>query len=236
MIGKKQDKFLNDPNKIFFKSVENLCSKQAVIIYNSWRCWLLEQKKYSKNTILAYSYDFKYFLNFVALHLAIERVSINKLGKLKLRDFRSWLSFLSIINPNIKANSLSRARASIKSFYFFCINTKVFNSSEINKLASPKLPKNLPRPLSENQILKFIKLLDQEKDEFIKKRNKALIYLFWGCGLRVTEALSINKEQIKSDFLIILGKGRKERMVPILPIIKKELNKWLLTRNNLLPV
>ena len=172
----------------------------------------------------------------MTLHFAIDKVSINKIEKIKLRDFRSWLSFLSIINPNIKSNSVARARASIKSFYFFCIHTKKITSSEISKLSNPRLPKNLPRPLSENQIIKFIKLLDQEENEFIRKRNKALIYLFWGCGLRITEALSLNKVQIKSDFLIILGKGRKERMIPLLPVIKKEINKWVLTRNKIFPI
>jgi integrase/recombinase XerC len=103
-------------------------------------------------------------------------------------------------------------------------------------LSSPKLPKNLPRPLSENQILKFIELLDNEKNELVRKRNKALIYLFWGCGLRVSEALSLNKKQIDTDFLIILGKGRKERMIPLLPIIKEELNKWLLVRKKIFPI
>ena len=57
-----------------------------------------------------------------------------------------------------------------------------------------------------------------------------------GCGLRVSEALSLNKKQIDTDFLIILGKGRKERMIPLLPVIKKELNKWLLLRKKISPI
>ena len=172
----------------------------------------------------------------MSLHFEINKVNIHQIELLKLRDFRSWLSFLKIINPDIKPNSIARARASIKSFYFFCIHEKKITSSEVKKLNNPRLPKTLPRPLSENQILKFIELLDQEKNEFIRKRNKALIYLFWGCGLRVSEALSLNKKQIDADFLIILGKGRKERMIPLLPIIKEEINKWLLIRKNIFPL
>ena len=227
---------MNDNKKANFKNVRDVCSKETFIIYESWISWLLNNKKYSRNTVSSYSYDFKYFLNFITLHLEINKVNIHQIELMKLRDFRSWLSFLKIINPNVKSNSIARARASIKSFYFFCIHEKKITSSEISKLNSPRLPKNLPRPLSENQILKFIELLDQEKNEFVRKRNKALIYLFWGCGLRVSEALSLNKKQIDTDFLIILGKGRKERMIPLLPIIKKELNKWLLIREKILPI
>ncbi|MDA9558342.1 tyrosine-type recombinase/integrase [Alphaproteobacteria bacterium] len=224
---------MNDNKKANFKNVRSLCSQEAFIIYESWISWLLNNKKYSRNTVSSYSYDFKYFLNFITLHFDINKVNINQIELLKLRDFRSWLSFLKIINPTIKSNSIARARASIKSFYFFCIHEKKITSSEISKLTNPRLPKNLPRPLSENQILKFIELLDQEKNELIRKRNKALIYLFWGCGLRVSEALSLDKKQINTDFLIILGKGRKERMIPLLPIIKDELNKWLLLRKKI---
>lgn len=236
MIGKKLGKNLNDNKKVNFKNIKILCSQETFIIYESWVSWLLNNKKYSKNTISSYSYDFKYFLNFIALHFEVNKVNINQIEKLKLRDFRSWLSFLNLINPSIKPNSISRARASIKSFYFFCIHEKKITSSEITNLTNPRLPKNLPRPLSENQILKFIELLDREKNELVRKRNKALIYLFWGCGLRVSEALSLNKKQIDSDFLIILGKGKKERMIPLLPIIKKELNKWLLLRKKISPI
>ena len=236
MIGKKLGKNLNDNKKVNFKNIKSLCSQETFIIYESWVSWLLNNKKYSKNTTSSYSYDFKYFLNFITLHFEINKVNIHQIEKLKLRDFRSWLSFLNIINPDIKSNSIARARASIKSFYSFCINEKKITFSEISKLTNPKLPKNLPRPLSENQILKFIKLLDQEKNELVRKRNKALIYLFWGCGLRVSEALSLDKKQIDTDFLIILGKGRKERMIPLLPVIKKELNKWLLLRKKISPI
>ena len=227
---------MNDNKKANFKNIRNLCSKETFIIYESWVSWLLNNKKYSRNTVSSYSYDFKYFLNFISLHFEINKVNIHQIELLKLRDFRSWLSFLKIINPDIKPNSIARARASIKSFYFFCIHEKKITSSEVKKLNNPRLPKTLPRPLSENQILKFIELLDQEKNEFIRKRNKALIYLFWGCGLRVSEALSLDKKQIDTNFLIILGKGKKERMIPLLPIIKEEINKWLLIRKNISPL
>ncbi len=89
------------------------------------------------------------------------------------------------------------------------------------------MPKSIPRALSENQIVKVIKIINKEKNDFVKFRNLALIYLLWGCGLRITEALSLNKYQINKDYLIIYGKGKKERILPILPEIKSKLLHWI---------
>ena len=212
------------------KSLNEICdisSKEVLNLYDNWLKWLLNQKNYSPNTISSYSYDYKYFINFVSNHLSVSKVSLKDLQKLELRDFRSWLSFLKNINPNLSAKSLARARASIKSFYFYCILIKKIKSSEIYNLANPKLPKNLPRAVSENQIIKVINILKCEKNKFLQLRNTALIYLLWGCGLRVSELLSLNNQQINDNYIIIFGKGKKERLVPLLPEIKIKITEWI---------
>ena len=212
------------------KSLNEICdisSKEILNLYDKWLKWLLNQKNYSPNTISSYSYDYKYFINFVLNHLSASKVNLKDLQKLELRDFRSWLSFLKTINPNLSAKSLARARASIKSFYFYCILIKKIKSSEIYNLANPKLPKNLPRAVSENQIIKVIDILKCEKNKFLQLRNTALIYLLWGCGLRVSELLSLNNQQINDNYIIIFGKGKKERIVPLLPEIKIKITEWI---------
>jgi len=212
------------------KSLNEICdigSKEVLNLYDNWLKWLLNQKNYSPNTISSYSYDCKYFINFVFNHLSVGKVSLKDLQKLALRDFRSWLSFLKTINPNLSAKSLARARASIKSFYFYCILIKKIKSSEIYNLANPKLPKNLPRAVSESQIIKVINILKCEKNKFLQLRNTALIYLLWGCGLRVSELLSLNNKQINDNYIIIFGKGKKERIVPLLPEIKIKITEWI---------
>ena len=212
------------------KSLNEICdvsSKEVLNLYDNWLKWLLNQKNYSPNTISSYSYDYKYFINFVFNHLSASKVTLKDLQKLALRDFRSWLSFLKTINPNLSAKSLARARASIKSFYFYCILIKKIKSSEIYNLANPKLPKNLPRAVSENQIIKVINILKCEKNKFLQLRNTALIYLLWGCGLRVSELLSLNNQQINDNYIIIFGKGKKERIVPLLPEIKIKITEWI---------
>ena len=147
------------------KSLKEICdvsSKEVLNLYDNWLKWLLNQKNYSPNTISSYSYDYKYFINFVFNHLSASKVSLKDLQKLALRDFRSWLSFLKTINPNLSAKSLARARASIKSFYFYCILIKKIKSSEIYNLANPKFPKSFletihPKPsqLSSRKTIPF---------------------------------------------------------------------------------
>lgn len=212
------------------KSLNEICdisSKEVLNLYNNWLKWLLNQKNYSPNTISSYSYDYKYYVNFVFNHLSASKVSLKDLQELEVRDFRSWLSFLKTINPNLSAKSLARARSSIKSFYFYCILIKKIKSSEIYNLANPKLPKNLPRAASESQIMKVIDLLKCEKNTFLQLRNTTLIYLLWGCGLRVSELLSLNNQQINDNYIIIFGKGKKERIVPLLPEIKIKIKEWI---------
>ena len=100
----------------------------------------------------------------------------------------------------------------------------------IFKLSSPKIPKSLPRPLSDNQIKKFIDRINEEKNTIVKLRNKAFVILLWGCGLRISEALSLKTNDIKNDYIVILGKGKKERLIPLIPQVKKVLSEWVLER------
>ncbi len=154
-----------------FKTIEICCSKESLILYKRWISWLLNQKNYSNNTISSYSYDFKYFLNFISKHFSINKVKVIDFQKLQVKDFRSWLAFLKNTNPSLKAKSIARSRASIKSFYFYCILIKKINASEIYNLDNPKLPKSLPKAISERQIIKVLNLLKKRKKYFFKVKK-----------------------------------------------------------------
>ena len=216
-----------------FKSIENLADKILYKAYKDWQKWLLTFRDLSKNTALSYGYDFKYFLNFIRLHQEKNKVSFYILDNLTIQDYRSWISFLNSKNILIGAKSLARARASIKSFFNFCILSKKLTNSMIFQLASPKIPKNLPRPLTDNQINKFLDRINEEKNNIVKLRNKAFVILLWGCGLRISEALSLQISDIKDEYIVILGKGKKERLIPIISQVKKVLSEWILERSKI---
>ncbi len=219
--------------KTTFKNTEDIAEKNLYKTYLEWQTWLLTFRNLSKNTASAYSYDFKYFLNFLSFHFEENKISLKFLNKLQIKDYRAWLSFLGSEKIKIGGKSIARARASVKSFFSFTILNKKSENSQIFQLSSPKLPKSLPRPLSNNQIQKLITKLEEEKNSFVKARNKAFIIILWGTGLRISEALSLKTNHIENDYFVILGKGKKERLVPIIPQVKKILKMWMYERKKI---
>ncbi len=209
------------------KEIEKLASSELFKYYKDWLQWLIGFKNVASNTIESYSYDFKNFLKFLRRHHSIARVNFKLIENLRITDYRSWLSHLATKKQKLSFKSIARSRASIVSFINFCILFNYLKKSDIFKLSSPKIPKNLPRALSEKQIFNLINLVDNEKNNFIKRRNKSLLYLLWGTGLRVSEALSLNIKDIGNNILIVKGKGKKERMIPMIELITNELTKWL---------
>ena len=215
------------------KNIKIIISQHFYSVYIDWKNWLLNQKNFSTNTVCAYEKDFKYFLNFLTKHFEDNKLEFSVIEKLTIKDFRSWLSFLSMKKNKLSPKSMVRARASVKSFINYCILFEKIKKSEITKLATPKLQKNIPRPLTELQILKIIEFINKERDNFKKFRNIALIYILWGTGLRISEALSLDIEDMKNNILKIEGKGNKERLIPMLDEVMLVLQKWINFRNSL---
>ena len=224
---------MNSNLKDSFKSIEELSDKKLFYTYEGWQEWLLTFRNLSKNTALSYGYDFKYFLNFVRLHLEKNKVNFSILNNLNIQDYRAWISFLNSKNMLIGPKSLARARASLKSFLNYCILIKKLDNSVIFQLSSPKIPKNLPRPLSDNQIKKLIDRINEEKNTVVKLRNKAFVILLWGSGLRISEALSLKIDDIKNEYIVVLGKGKKERLIPLISQVKKVLLEWVMERSRI---
>ena len=81
--------------KTSFKNIREITKKELYKEYESWQTWLLTFRNLSKNTALAYSYDFKYFLNFVALHYELSQINLSQLKELQIKDYRAWISFLN---------------------------------------------------------------------------------------------------------------------------------------------
>jgi integrase/recombinase XerC len=107
-------------------------------------------------------------------------------------------------------------------------NNKIKESSVFN-LKSPKLKKSLPRPINVDLAIQVIKQAEEIEDEkWIGLRNKAILILLYGCGLRISEALSLNYDDVQNeDHILIKGKGEKERIVPMMPYIKKGIENYL---------
>ncbi len=187
-----------------------------------WNSWLKNEKRLSNNTVKAYQRDLNGFIFFLRDYLN-KNINLEVIKDLNERTIRSWFFF------KLKRESLPRSNArrlsAIKSFLLYLKKTEVIKTSKILSIKSPKYKTSLPRPLTVNQVEKIISLIKNNKKEWIAKRNLSIVFLMWGFGLRISEVLSIKLKDIQSEDLIsIIGKGGKERLIPIYEEIKKNLH------------
>ena len=194
--------------------------------FTNWLGNLKEVRNLSDNTLISYKHDVKSFIEFISTHTGSE-VSIKYLNDMKISDFRSFLSYLR--NKDISSTSIARIISSLKSFFNYLLNTNLIESTVVQSLRTPKQKKSLPRPISSELAIETIKhAQDMEKEKWIGMRNKSILMLLYGCGLRISEALNLNFEDInENDYLIIKGKGNKERMVPLMDYVKNDIENYI---------
>ena len=194
--------------------------------FTNWLGNLKEVRNLSDNTLISYKHDVKSFIEFISTHTGSE-VSIKYLNDMKISDFRSFLSYLR--NKDISSTSIARIISSLKSFFNYLLNANLIESTVVQSLRTPKQKKSLPRPISSELAIETIKhAQDMEKEKWIGMRNKSILMLLYGCGLRISEALNLNFEDInENDYLIIKGKGNKERMVPLMDYVKNDIENYI---------
>jgi len=194
--------------------------------FNNWIDNLSNIRDLSENTVISYKNDIQKFLAFLETHLD-SLPNINNLKKLEISDFRSFLSYQR--SNGINSNSIARNISSLKSFFNHLIKENVIESSAISSLKSPKLKKSLPRPIDSKLAIEVIRCAETiENEKWIGLRNKSILMLLYGCGLRISEALNLNYDDIDNeDHILIKGKGDKERIVPMMEYIKKGITDYI---------
>lgn len=156
---------------------------------------------------------------FLSGHLG-GRVNKKQLEKLDARDIRAWLaSRMDAFDPASSARALS----AVKSFYRYLEQQEGIENAALFHIRSPKIKKSVPKALVEGQAQQALGEIESlHAEEWVGKRNLALLVLIYGCGLRISEALSLQyKDAGSGDSLTITGKGNKQRMVPLLPAVKE---------------
>jgi integrase/recombinase XerC len=192
-------------------------------LFAVWQDTLREEKRLAENTLLAYQRDLRSFFTFLELYKG-ESVTSKLLANLTITDIRAYLAKRS--RENYAKTSTSRNVAVLKSFFSFINQRLNLKSTLVEQISHPKLPKSLPKPLKADEIFETMDLaLEFQADDWVGKRDQALIMLLYGCGLRISEALNLNRNEIEGkSLLVIKGKGGKERIIPLLdkiyPLIK----------------
>lgn len=198
------------------KKISNIASK--------FRRYLKLEKGYSEHTIDAYMRDIEKLSSF----LEAEKIDVLDVRLEDLERFTACMSELGI-----GARSLSRVLSGIRHFYRFLILDGYLEIDPTELLESPKQPKHLPEVLSTAEVDIILNSIDLTKWE--GQRNKAIIEVLFSCGLRVSEltSLKISNLYFQEQNVRIMGKGSKERLVPISPRAIEELNYWFLDRSQM---
>lgn len=190
--------------------------------------YLSFEKNYSVNTIRGYRKDLEEFLKF------LEAQKIESLESLELFHLRYYLLFLK--REKREPTTIARKLSSIRSFLKYLLKQKKVKKNLVNYLSNPKISKKLPLVPTEEEINNFIDNLEERRNEFLYLRDRALLEIAYGCGLRVSEIANLTLDQINFGLQIIriVGKGKKERIVPFGKKAFKALKDYLEIRDFLL--
>ena len=186
----------------------------------AWRRWLAVERRASPHSLAAYERDLGAFLTFLAEHQG-GAPSLSSLKKLNRADLRGWLAGRG--GRGLKASSTGRALSVLRGFYRFLARRKLVENAVVLGLKNPKMPKSVPKALTLAEAADALENIGALSDEpWVAKRDAALLTLLYACGLRLGEALSLTRrDQVaaRSGRLTVTGKGRKQRVVPVLPIV-----------------
>lgn len=187
-----------------------------------WIEFMRDIKNMSSNSFESYLIDLKIFLAFIQKYKE-EKVSLKILERLEITEFRSFIT--NRVSKKISKTSIARNISSIKSFYKFLENNEIAKNDNIHLISPPKINKNFKKPVESDDIMEFLNSFeDCIKDKWQAQRDKALFTLIYASGLRISEAINLNSSDIaREDFLIIEGKGGKERVSPLLPLVLEEI-------------
>jgi len=218
--------------------MKNISDYDMPVILRDFLNYMQTIKGKSINTIQVYFYDLRVFLRFLKLHrnlvnnetefdqIDICDVDADLIKTVTLSDLYSFMSFVSN-NRNNTAYARARKVASLKSFFSYLTNkAKLIDINPASELESPKLLKRLPRYLN---IEESKQLLNSVKGEY-SERDFAIITLFLNCGLRLSELVGINLNNIKNNTLRVIGKGNKERVIPLNAACVEAINNYMRVR------
>lgn len=191
--------------------------------------WLDAQKALknaSANTLDAYRADAVDFVTFLTAHHA-EPQGLAPLARVTTADMRAWMAHLR--REGLAARSVARKLSAVKSFYRWLAQREGFEPTAVLSARAPKFQKKLPRPLTEDAARAMIETVGmQSQTTWQSARDMAVVTMLYGCGLRISEALGLTGRDLPlSESLRILGKGRKERIVPVLPVARRAVDSYL---------
>lgn len=195
-----------------------------------WTAWLVHEKALSGHTVRAYQQDVQRLIRFLSGHKG-GSVGLADLADAQLSDFRAWLG--AEAGRGRVAASRARALSGVRNFFRWCDRSGLCHNPQLSALRAPRLKKRLPRPLRETETRKLLAELEAGNGSgprWVALRDGALFLLLYGCGLRIGEALALRVGDWPTSAdrdLTVMGKGRKQRQVPVLPAVRNAVSAYL---------
>ena len=200
----------------------------AAALIDAWLRYLVSEKQLAEKTILSYLRDLRDFLLFMQDHEG-RQPDRAMLEGMDVAGFRSWLAHRR--GREVTNRSTARALSAIRNFYRYFDRTGQMHNQAIQAIRTPKVPHAVPRPLSETaaaRVIDDVALGDEKTEPWVDARDAAVITMLYGCGLRIGEALGLDRHVAPlGDSLMVTGKGNKQRLVPILPVVRDAVNTYL---------
>ncbi len=191
-----------------------------------WLSWLALERRVARHTFAAYSRDLAGFLAFLQEHRG-EPPGIAVMADLAPADFRAYLAWRA--RDGVARSSTARAMSTLRGFFRFLDKTGRVHNPAIKAVKTPRLPECIPRPLDRDDARIVIqKIAAFSTTPWIQLRDVALFTLLYGCGLRIDEALGLDRHQAPTgEAVVITGKGDKQRVVPVLPVVARAVSDYL---------
>jgi len=195
----------------------------------AWLEHLAKERRSSPRTLEAYGFAARRYLAFLEQHRG-EAISLKDLRDITAGEIRAWLAHLRAGDHPLSPRSLSQALSAIRSFHRFLDRRLDTPNAAIALVRGPKVRPGAPRPVSEDQARGLLAEpgLDPDREAWEAARDEAVLTLLYGCGLRISEALSLKRSDAPfAEALRITGKGSKTRIVPVLPAVREATQAYL---------
>ena len=195
---------------------------------DDWQAWLRNERRAAVNTRAAYLGDLARFLDFTSEHLG-KPPDLRDLDELRPADFRAWLAARA--NGGASRGTRARGLSVVRGFYRWLARAGLADNPAVTALKTPRLPRPVPKALGAEEardLLDTAPVLAHA--DWIGKRDLAVLTLLYGGGLRLGEALSLSRREAPvagQEALTVTGKGGKDRMVPLLPVVIEAVQDYL---------
>lgn len=198
--------------------------RSAEELQKIWLAALAHERRASPNTLRAYGDDVSRFIGFQRGHLG-GAVTQRALAGLKAADIRAFIAARR--SEGLGPGGVQRALAGIRSFFRFLAKEGILENANVRAVKTPRIKRRLPRPLSVIDAQRAITQAGEHDIDWLGARDAALLTLLYGAGLRISEALSLKRGDVPlGETLTVLGKGRKERVVPVLPVLRAAISAY----------